>query len=267
MIVKAIQEGRPPDVILSMDTGIEHDDTYCISRWYAEHVWAPAGIEYVMLTPWDNPEYYDPRIAGRSLLQFCREQQIVPLASAKWCSADWKGRVGDRWMKARGATECWLGFTAEEERRVIRRGCEMDEPDYEDVVLPGLDAPLPEKRGDGKPWIVRAPLWEDDVYRRECAIGLQSLGYPVPDKSGCIICPFNWKRLLSAARAGDPEALEGIQICIELEEAATAKRVAKGGRPVGITPMGTRIKDLWERPGLDLGEIDYKPYRPCECAV
>ena len=246
MIVKAIEEGRPPDVVVSCDTGAEHEDTYCMERWYAENVWRPVGLEYVRLHPATHPCHYDKRVRGRTLLEFCREESYLPLAASRWCSADWKARPGDDWMEARGVTENWLGFTAEETRRVIRRGCEM--PGLEESVnlmLPGMDAPKVKrrKRGREKPWRVRAPLWEDGDTRRDCAVGLGRLGYPVPDKSGCGICPFNARNILRWARAGDwkwgvlgidPDVLPELVPPGEVLGEITAEASAATGIPEGL---------------------------------
>ena len=267
MIVKAIEQGRPPDVILSLDTGTEYEDTYCTERWYVENVWKPNGLEYIRLHPETHPQYYDKRIAGRSLYQFCIDQKIVPLPAARWCSADWKGRPGDAWLTDHGCTENWLGFTAEETRRVIRRGCQMPQESVQAVnlSLPGIEPPEPEEvKRDKKPWIVRAPLWEDGDSRRDCVLGLTRLGLLIPEKSGCGICPFNAKALLAAARGGHPLAVEWMEKVITLEETATENV----GRPVGITPDGDRLKDFWEQQ-LPLDLLDDLPviFRPCECSM
>jgi hypothetical protein len=267
MIVRAIESGEPPDVVLFEDTGCEHEDTYCIERWYVENVFTPAGVEYVRLSPWATPEWYDKRLRGsKGLLAFCQERRIVPLGAARWCSADFKARPGDRWMLAHGVTEAWLGFTVEEDNRVRRRG--VFDPDaallpeqyrlpFPPDLLPAEDAP------ETKPWVIRAPLWEAGQTREHCIEGLRDLGYIVPDKSGCIICPFRAGYLVRAARAGDPQARAYIDIIIGLELAASEA----AERPVGILPTGGRVVDLMASPELDLGDVDYSTYRPCECGL
>jgi len=264
MIVKAIERGYPPDVILSMDTGIEHPDTYCTERWYVENIWKPAGIQYVRLTPATHPQYYDRRIAGRSLLQFCRDRHIVPLAASRWCSSDWKAKPGDRWMNEHGATENWLGFTDEEEKRVRRRGCYdpfapfCSQPEL--IIVP--QAKRKRKRDKPPTWRLRAPLWEDGDTLYDCQTQLETRGLLVPDKSGCVICPFSVRALLAAARAGNEQAIEHLQIVIELETQASLY----AGRPVGLHPDGIQIKEAWETGitfDLDIPAV----YRPCECAV
>ena len=269
MIVKAIAQGRPPDVILSLDTGAEHEDTYCMEQWYLKNVWEPAGIEYVRLSPQTHTEHYDKRIEGRSLLKFCQDRSIVPLAAARWCSADWKARPSDSWMEDKDVTENWLGFTAEETKRVMRRGCQMPDVAGVNLALPNMGAlevrKKRKRKRENKGHIVRAPLWEDGDTRRDCELGLAAAGLPSPDKSGCGICPYNASRVLRNARAGDDMALQWLDTIITLEKAASAM----SDRPVGILPSGQRITDMWELQlplvGLDADLVEL--YRPCECLI
>ena len=266
MIVRALERGERLDVVLFSDTGVEHDDTYCVERWYREHVLEPAGVEYVRLSPWATPEWYkDDRIAGgRGLLAFCRMRTIVPLAAARWCSTVFKAEPGEAWCVAHGVTEQWLGFTEEEEKRVRRRG--VWDPDGlagVDVALPGYEGLVVKKEAKGKPWRVRAPLWEDGVRRQDCVDELRAREMVVPEKSGCKICPFAARELVRAARAGEPYALEVAELVCELELAASEA----SGKLVGLTPDGDRVVDLLAVPQLELGDVDVSVYRPCECAL
>jgi hypothetical protein len=169
-------------------------------------------------------------------------------------------------MKEHDCAENWLGFTAEETKRVIRRGCVMPDAPIMAVnlSLPGIKPPEQKQKKDKKTWTVRAPLWEDGDTRRDCVLGLQGLGLLVPEKSGCGICPFNARMLLAAARGGHPTALQWMNRVIALEERASED----AGRPVGITPDGDRLKDFWEQ-SLPLEGLQDIPvvFRPCECSV
>lgn len=271
LLVKSIHEGNPPDVVLFLDTGIEHESTYCVERWYVKNVIGPAGIDYVRLTPQTHPQYYDKYVAERTLLQFCRDKQVVPLGAAKWCSSDWKSRPGNAWLPEHGCTENWVGFTAEETRRVIRRGCWMPETEADRVSQSSFDflAQIPKKykrpseRGVRPTWVLRAPLWEEDETLQDCLDGLEAHDMLVPDKSGCRICPFHVVEALRGARGGDELAIDTIELMMTLEDSASQK----AGRRVGIMATGESVTQLWtlNQPldGLDIPAI----YRPCECAV
>jgi hypothetical protein len=81
-----------------------------------------------------------------------------------YCSNEWKSRVARRWATDQGVTQAdfWMGFSIDEKRRAK-------------IVL-------------GK-WQCRFPLLEKRMNRQDCIKLVLSMGWPMPPRSSCWMCP------------------------------------------------------------------------------
>ena len=82
-----------------------------------------------------------------------------------FCSNEWKQRVIYRWLRGRGVTaaDIWIGFSTDEAGRAQQVSTK---------------------------WIQRRfPLLELGMNRADCRILIESLGWPLPMKSACFMCP------------------------------------------------------------------------------
>lgn len=82
-----------------------------------------------------------------------------------FCSYEWKRRVADRWLRQQGFTDCrkWLGFALDEPRRWLSHA------NSELVWLPLVH---------GVP-----------MRKRDCLPLIAKMGWPIPHKSRCWMCP------------------------------------------------------------------------------
>lgn len=98
-----------------------------------------------------------------------------------FCSSEWKRDVKRRWLtKEHGVTKAqdWMGFSVDEMGRAAR------------MI----------KANPGK-WGVRFPLIERYMSRGDCFALVKKMGWPVPPRSSCWMCPnmgmLEWREVMS----------------------------------------------------------------------
>lgn len=185
MLVRAIQEGAPPDVVVFVDVADgsrtrENEDpgewpgTYRHIREVVIPLCERQGIEFVWLT-WEEHPVRD----ARSLFAWMMARQQIPVAGPnRLCTTIAKVERFEAWLTQRyGAVEVevWIGFEAGEESRAKK------DP----------NAGTKRKRKPGEAVRVnRFPLIEWKLCRCRCEKYIRSLGLPVPRKSACVFCPY-----------------------------------------------------------------------------
>jgi len=182
--------------IIMADTGAEWPETEEFVALFEREWLAPRGlcVEHV------GAEW---RAGGRkkwALPEYCEKRNIIPLASRRWCTIEYKVSPIARWCEAHGVTTQYLGISADESHRM--------------------------------PDAVR-PLCDDWLTRRDCVRIIKAERLPIPPRSKCWLCTFQteaeWRRLWQRhpdlyARA---EALE-----------AGAKRTGTGRYRATLDPGG-----------------------------
>jgi hypothetical protein len=107
----------------------------------------------------------------------------------------------------------------------------------------------------------RFPLIEEGLDRNGCIKLIKRHGLPVPQKSGCYICPFQtvteWKHL----RKRHPDLFCQVE---QLEKRNIEYRKSKGRKPMWISPKGSLRKVVSERQS-QIWSVD--EYPPCNCML
>lgn len=110
----------------------------------------------------------DPNIPAYST----RFQNNPPNKISAGCSSEWKGETVDIWFsRIHGITRSqrvhWIGFSRDEQRRIVKmQQCE-----------------------DFQNGLIRFPLLEVLLTRRECIKLVEDIGWPTPPRSACWMCP------------------------------------------------------------------------------
>lgn len=161
MVAAVIQGKLPrPDYIVIADTSREKTSTWD----YLDEVVQPA-LAQIGLTV---------EIASHDLstvdLYAHNGDLLVPAFTKTgklptFCSNEWKQRVIMRWLRAQDVEACdvWIGFSVDESGRAKPSGVE---------------------------WFTRRfPLLELGMTRADCKVIIDELGWPMPYKSACWMCP------------------------------------------------------------------------------
>lgn len=160
------------DYLVFADTGCELPETYRYIREVVRPVCREMGVDFVTVRGRE-------RSRGRvftDLYSWCWHYRIIPLREYRVCTDKFKVRPINRWLKSE------LG------------GCEYE-------LLIGFDAGERHRRavGGGGAVGIRYPLIELGYTRGDCRRIIRGVGWPVPPRSGCYICPFatlrRWRRL------------------------------------------------------------------------
>lgn len=130
------------------------------------------------------------------------------------CTADFKIRVVNRWLRQNGATPdnpatVAIGISVDEIHRANNR---RPEP-YSQVVYPLLDLRL---------------------RRTDCARVIREAGLPVPPKSSCFFCPFHRVSTWIDMRRDEPELFEK---SVQLERHINVRRADLGKDSVWLTDL------------------------------
>jgi len=148
------------------------------------------------------------------------------------CTADFKIKVINKWLKAHGATaehpaEVLLGISWDE---IERLGNKRVAP-YEVPVYPLIDRRLT---------------------REDCKRIIERAGLPVPPKSSCFFCPFHRPSAWAKMRRDEPELF---QKSVDLENLLNQRRDMLGRDRVYLTRFGKPLADVITEapPELDFG--------------
>lgn len=196
-----------PDVCVIADTGRETRATW----EYLDSVLNPAmrsvGLEIIRITA----QEWAPRLASNSLfdLNRCKDVLIpaystqnvapggIPNKLKNFCTGGWKVEVIDSWLsKVIGITRSknvkWIGFSRDEQRRIVKM----------------------QIGNEFKKGLIRFPLLEVGLTRRECIQLVESMGWPTPPRSSCWMCPnhsdHEWRKQIA-------ERPDEFQKAVELE--------------------------------------------------
>jgi len=231
MTILLVNEGwRGP--IMFADTGCEWPETYCFAEMFARDWLAPRAMRITVL---DGA--YRAQASGRderTLIGYCEGYAVTPFAGSRWCTQGWKSEPMRHWADAQGITEQLVGIAADEAHRQRE---------------------------------LRYPLVERGITRADCIRIIEAEGLPVPQKSGCYICPFQrigqWRDLYYR----HPELFER---AARLEELSSARRGVQAHIRVGGEMTLRQMQARFERQTalFDEGEWDsLLRYKPCVCGV
>jgi len=146
--------------VVFADVGDEKPETYYYIENYLKPFCKEKGIEWVTV-----------RSKLGTLMTYCLRKKIIPTRMFRWCTSKFKITPIRKFVKKMGATskEPWtqdIGITTDEIHR-------QNGGKYDVQYL-----------------ISEYPLIEYRETRKDCANGIEQMGYPVPPKSGCYYCPY-----------------------------------------------------------------------------
>ena len=109
----------------------------------------------------------------------------------------------------------------------------------------------------------RYPLIEEDIDRSGCIEIIRAHDIPVPQKSGCWICPFQRKSQWRELRHIHPCLF---QKAVDLEARGNAYRAQRGKPPLYLS-SGTRagLRVVVQEDQMQVFEQD--EYPPCQCGL
>jgi len=155
-------EGGWHEPIVFCDTGAEYPETYSFLRVFTAWL-ADKSLELITIKGMPYQRYRQ----GVSLIEACEHSNMIPHRYPRWCTAKYKVRPFQRWLKAQGgSTEYLVGIALDENHRA--------------------------------PHLVR-PLVEWGVTRADCRRIIDEAELPMPIRSRCWICPLQtiaeWREL------------------------------------------------------------------------
>ncbi len=157
-IAALIVSGRleRPDYAVIADTGYERTSTWDYMEFVTQHV----AIERVRAADYATVGPFGGKDKRTLLIPAFSDIHGRPAKLGGFCSNEWKKRVIDRWLKEQGVTKFtrWLGFSTDELRRA-------------------------------KDHTARFPLIELGMSRNDCLSLIESMGWPLPSRSSCWMCP------------------------------------------------------------------------------
>lgn len=144
------------------------------------------------------------------------------------CTADFKIKVIDKWLKLHGATAAapgtvGIGISVDEVHRANRRRSESHER-------------------------IEYPLLELGLRRSDCQDVIESAGLPVPPKSSCFFCPFRTMDVWRQMRQYEPELFAKAE---ELEASLNERRAELGRDSAFLTRRGRPLGEAVPNPKND----------------
>ena len=155
-----------PDVAVIADTGYEQATTWQYMDTVITPALATVGVTLHRITAqsWATVGLFSKKQHSLLIPAYTTQGQTVGKLPA-WCSQEWKKRVVQRWINATYAPRAvtnWLGFSLDEQERA--------------------------KPEQGK-WQRRFPLLERGMTRDMSLALVARMGWPVPPRSSCWMCP------------------------------------------------------------------------------
>jgi len=234
MAIMLINEGWRGPIVFA-DTGCEWPETYCFMDYFEEEWLKPRGLEVTRLhgLPWQRKN------KGSSLIDYCEQACVVPLAAVRWCTVEWKVMPINRWATENLTERQLLGIAADESHRA------------QDHVR---------------------PLVDKHIDRKGCIAMIQAAGLNVPRKSGCYICPFQRDAVWHDLWKLHPDLFDR---AMKLEESSKRTKQDRFQRHrAALDPSGRHTlrhrKERYEAqlPLFDDAEMDsLLAYRPCVCGL
>lgn len=228
LAILLVNEGWRGHIVLS-ETGTEWPDTYCFMTMFEDTWLKPRGLSITRLgAEWRGKPF------SMSLIERCEQKHAIPLATLRWCTAEYKSKPIERWCKAQNLDnqiDAMIGIAADESHRAMSR---------------------------------TRPLVDRGIDRDRCIKIIRAEGLDVPRKSGCYICPFQrvsqWKELWER----HPE------LYARAERLENVPRKKPGRTPnitldiSGKTTLAMRRLAFESQMEL-FDDEEYLEYRPCQC--
>jgi hypothetical protein len=244
MLLRAIERGEKPDVVVFMDVGdgspdadgrdpAEWPGTYRHIREHVIPLCEEHGIEFYWMTTADWPVR-----EARSLFAWMEVRGQIPVSGPKRiCTTMAKVERFERWMDSRWPgreVEVWVGFEAGEEKRAA-------------------NDPNAGKKRKLKPEQARRrnrfPLIEEGLCRCQCEAYVRARGLPVPRKSACVFCPYATKADFRTLSQELPEQWERV-VALEANKPMTKATEKKMSKKLSIKGFRT-LKD--KKTGKEIG--------------
>lgn len=145
-----------PDFAVMADTGYERSSTW----EYIEFLQTKVPVEIVKAADYATVGLWGGKDKTTLLIPAFTDINGQPSKLSGFCSNEWKRRTIDRWLKEQGVGKFrkWIGFSTDELRRA---------KNYDDYY----------------------PLIELRMSRNDCLSLVESLGWPMPPRSSCWMCP------------------------------------------------------------------------------
>lgn len=169
LLLRMLREGEIPDLVVFADTGEERPETYAYIRERVAPYCAQYGIPFETVSK------------GQRLVDYYRENRVVPSIEKRDCSSKFKHDVVRRHLRSLGI-----------KKATILIGIAWDESHRE--------------RKSDVQWLRnRFPLLEWRMTRKDCLAEIAAHGWPSPGKSACMGCPLGGKRGAVALLKEHPE--------------------------------------------------------------
>jgi len=233
LAIMAINDGWREEIIMS-DTGCEWPETYSYLDYFEREYLQPKGFEVVKLKgmPWQRYGGGKHNMPGCSLIEYCEVANMIPFATRRWCTAEWKVKPMRRYADGR---QDMIGIAADEAHRAV------------DAVR---------------------PLVEAGVTREGCIKIIEAEGLDVPQKSGCWLCPFQrndqWRLLWER----HPELFERAMLLEENAKRSKDGRWHATLDPAGKITLRQRLlayESQMELPDFDMDDL--LRFKPCLCTL
>lgn len=164
LIVKGVLR---PDLAVIVDTEREQSTTWAYMDGVITPALAKVGVtlQRVRKSEFEPRDLYGGEDGETLLLPVFTTQGGDTGKLSNYCSSYWKREVVKRWANAQGvqAADIWLGISVDEMGRIQK--------------------PKTPK------WQQRYPLIEQRLNRGECVRLVESMGWPTPPRSSCVMCP------------------------------------------------------------------------------
>ena len=228
LIVKG--EMPKPDLAIIADTGREASDTW---RFFDE-VLIPqlgsVGVDLVRLPHDFNGEGYntvdiysgaDKNTIVMPMFTSQKDRGMLP----KYCSNEWKSRPVDRFIREKGfkGGEIWIGFSIDEMERMRR---------YDDK----------------QKWNHAYPLIDRRMSRGDCIALVESMGWGIPPRSACWMCPYRSDAEWVHLKAIDPSDFDkAVALEKELQERDPNVYFHNSCKPLDEVSLGEGQEDLFDK--------------------
>ena len=213
LIIKAIEHGVRPNIVVFADTGSERPETYAYLDVF-RHYLARYGMTL------DTVRWIRRDGSFTPLHEDCEAKHTLPSKAfgMAGCTTKWKQQPVDKWLKTHDSVrqerrlngwkpiERWIGYDADEPERADRMAAKNPQPDW---------------------WTWRAPLVEWKMGRAECIETIQHAGLPLPGKSACWMCPSSKPREVLELGRTHPQLLAR---ALQIEASAELSAVKGLGR-------------------------------------
>lgn len=189
-IAALIVTGRlpPPDLAVIVDTGRERSSTWDYLDAYVAPALAKIGIvvHRVAKARYATKDLYGGKEGDTLLIPAFTTQSGEVGKLSGYCSGEWKRDVMRRWASAEhGVTAAtnWLGYSSDEMGRAYKAQHAT--------------------KAQGK-WRTRFPLIDLGMSRGECVALVLRMGWPMPPRSSCWMCPNmqmgEWREVMADER-------------------------------------------------------------------